>query len=375
MGTGQYDEKKHKRDKYGHWSSVEQRHGKGLNVKDDKKGGFKPKRPEVKLDKGPEQPDENTVRPPSKEPTMGVVGKDKGSSPTTRDTAELEMAAAEREWKQETPRSQFTSDLEFYNKLVKDAETEYEAARSNTVKMAEHLDREGQDELIRQQQVARVKRDEALMGRRGHIQKQLVKAGFHGSSVVNDYVAEIDPDKLSKFPQGTRYAHAGVTMSGTIITERGGYSREHKTVAEAVEYLSSTSSSLAPKGKQTTLRVTNVVTQASQDLINGKMRGYLQDETNAAAAHKPLVPKGLPTAAQVKDNIIGVDELSRSGDVYTARRGFFYRHGNNEDSVVASIRKAYPGMIVVSKGEVDKPFRGGAPIRAQSHWWVKFKLK
>lgn len=61
----------------------------------------------------------------------------------------------------------------------------------------------------------------------------------------------------------------------------------------------------------------------------------------------------------------------RKGEI-TIRRGFFYRHGGSAETIVARVVKRYPRAIIKDYGEVWKPFRGGASVANQSHWFVKF---
>ncbi len=79
-----------------------------------------------------------------------------------------------------------------------------------------------------------------------------------------------------------------------------------------------------------------------------------------------------PTAKHIKDSVIGIDTCSVKNGVFTARRGFFYTSGRTAEKFVACILKSFPTAIILDKGEVWKPFRGGASTTAQSHWFVKF---
>jgi len=78
---------------------------------------------------------------------------------------------------------------------------------------------------------------------------------------------------------------------------------------------------------------------------------------------------------EVRDKLSGIaDMVSAKGNVFTARLGFFYTHGYDADKMAARIVAAIPGAKVIDKGEVWKPFRGGAGIAQQSHWWVRFEV-
>ena len=72
---------------------------------------------------------------------------------------------------------------------------------------------------------------------------------------------------------------------------------------------------------------------------------------------------------------LGFDYVSKRGDVVTVRRGFFYRFGGSADKFAELVKERIPCAEIIDKGEVSLPFRGGAPVSKQSHWWVKFKKK
>lgn len=82
-------------------------------------------------------------------------------------------------------------------------------------------------------------------------------------------------------------------------------------------------------------------------------------------------------------DFISADQLSLNtkDSNYTARLGFFYRHGGSAERFRESITTALTSMrdsgvlksfAIVDSGEVYTAFKGGAPISKQSHWWVKF---
>ena len=68
------------------------------------------------------------------------------------------------------------------------------------------------------------------------------------------------------------------------------------------------------------------------------------------------------------------DQITRRGEVWTARRGFFYRFGGSAEKYSEGVKKAFPNATILDCGEVNAPFRGGAPIGRSSHWFVKFTL-
>jgi hypothetical protein len=76
---------------------------------------------------------------------------------------------------------------------------------------------------------------------------------------------------------------------------------------------------------------------------------------------------------QIKD-AIHASSLSVKHGVYTARWGFFYTHGCTATAKAMRVTTALPQALVIDSGEVWKSFNGGAPVAAQSHWFVKFTL-
>ena len=82
----------------------------------------------------------------------------------------------------------------------------------------------------------------------------------------------------------------------------------------------------------------------------------------------------------IKDTIF-TDQISkdREGN-YIFRKGYFYRpSGMDPDSWAQQISKKLQGVginnSVVDSGDVWKPFKGGAPLKAQSHYYAKIKVK
>lgn len=68
------------------------------------------------------------------------------------------------------------------------------------------------------------------------------------------------------------------------------------------------------------------------------------------------------------------DQLSKSKGIYTARWGYFYRHGRTSDECVQSVLDGLSGVRVIDSGDVWKSFRGGASVKNQSHFFVKFQI-
>lgn len=101
-----------------------------------------------------------------------------------------------------------------------------------------------------------------------------------------------------------------------------------------------------------------------------------EGEGGGEAPAKPKEEQPKVSPKQVREKIGTVaDSLSQSAGVWTARRGFFYTHGKTSADFVGRIKEALPEAEIVDSGTVDKPFRGGGSTAANSHWWVKFRVK
>jgi hypothetical protein len=65
------------------------------------------------------------------------------------------------------------------------------------------------------------------------------------------------------------------------------------------------------------------------------------------------------------------------------RRQFFYRHGKTAEdfgeTAVADVNMAKlpegVSLELLEVGEVNKPFKGGASVKASSHWWAVFAVR
>jgi hypothetical protein len=80
----------------------------------------------------------------------------------------------------------------------------------------------------------------------------------------------------------------------------------------------------------------------------------------------------------IRDHV-SADSITKHKDgTMTFRRGFFYSHGktswDHAESINDQLNKAAVGHKVVGHGRVDRPFKGGASTKTQSHFWVKVKL-
>lgn len=83
--------------------------------------------------------------------------------------------------------------------------------------------------------------------------------------------------------------------------------------------------------------------------------------------------------SEVRDRLANAgiypDGLSKSKGVFTFRRGYFYTHGQTADGWRDTIQKALPDAKIVDHGNHWAPFRGGAPLSRQSHFYVKFIME
>lgn len=68
------------------------------------------------------------------------------------------------------------------------------------------------------------------------------------------------------------------------------------------------------------------------------------------------------------------DQITRRGNVWTVRRGFFYSFGQDASFYAEGVKNAFPNATILESGEFNAQFRGGAPIQKSSHWFVKFTL-
>ena len=78
------------------------------------------------------------------------------------------------------------------------------------------------------------------------------------------------------------------------------------------------------------------------------------------------------TAAQAKDKIARASAVTLSKGIYTARKGFYWGASGAVARFEKVVRDAFPTATIIGSGEVDRPFKGGAPVSKQSHYWVKF---
>ncbi len=60
------------------------------------------------------------------------------------------------------------------------------------------------------------------------------------------------------------------------------------------------------------------------------------------------------------------------------RKGYFYRMGHSAESFSETISKSLNDLNlkfqIVSKGDIFKPFKGGASVKSQSHFFVEVSI-
>lgn len=81
----------------------------------------------------------------------------------------------------------------------------------------------------------------------------------------------------------------------------------------------------------------------------------------------------------IRNNVTGVDQLSRDSEGNLVfRKGFYYTFGDSADTFADRISNKLNELniphTIIDRGQVWKPFKGGATIKNQSHWWVKVKV-
>lgn len=68
------------------------------------------------------------------------------------------------------------------------------------------------------------------------------------------------------------------------------------------------------------------------------------------------------------------DQVTKRGDEFIGRWGFFYPHGNSADKIAARMKEVMPDIEITHTEDVWTPFNGFAPVSRQSHFQVRFKL-
>jgi len=83
--------------------------------------------------------------------------------------------------------------------------------------------------------------------------------------------------------------------------------------------------------------------------------------------------------AQIRDNFVGADQVSRKRDgTIMVRRGYFYRHGMDHKKFADKVRKFLKDSeidaTVIDCGDHWAAFRGGDSIAKGSHFWVRIAV-
>ncbi len=73
---------------------------------------------------------------------------------------------------------------------------------------------------------------------------------------------------------------------------------------------------------------------------------------------------------------LGADKMKTVPSVkaYKALFGFFYAGDKTAADYAKRVTAQCPGAEVLSFGRKDFPFKGGAPVEKQSHFYVLFKM-
>lgn len=69
---------------------------------------------------------------------------------------------------------------------------------------------------------------------------------------------------------------------------------------------------------------------------------------------------------------------NKDGNI-VVRQGYFYRHGKTADALEAQVRAGLSKrndieFKILGSGDHWAPFRGGASLVNQSHWWVVVRV-
>lgn len=84
------------------------------------------------------------------------------------------------------------------------------------------------------------------------------------------------------------------------------------------------------------------------------------------------------TSTWLMENITGVESASKRNGEFTVRKGYFYRAGGSserfEQSVSAQLDRLGIKHTIIDNGDQWAPFKGGASVANQSHYWVKFNI-
>lgn len=82
------------------------------------------------------------------------------------------------------------------------------------------------------------------------------------------------------------------------------------------------------------------------------------------------------TLKEVKEKLGWMDSVGKKKNGnFVVRQGFFYKMGKTIDRYIEAVKAEFPNAKIIDSGEVWKPFRGGASLANQSHFFVEFKLE
>lgn len=59
---------------------------------------------------------------------------------------------------------------------------------------------------------------------------------------------------------------------------------------------------------------------------------------------------------------------------YIVRYSFFYTNRQSAEGKSLLVKSVYPNCTIITYGEKWKPFKGGASVKDQSHFYVEFKM-
>jgi len=77
------------------------------------------------------------------------------------------------------------------------------------------------------------------------------------------------------------------------------------------------------------------------------------------------------TPKQVRSALLA-DSYSVNDGVFTLRWGYFYSRGVTVQDKINYVLEKFPKVKIIDSGNNWKPFRGGATLRNQSHFFVSF---
>jgi len=79
----------------------------------------------------------------------------------------------------------------------------------------------------------------------------------------------------------------------------------------------------------------------------------------------------------LRENIACSEIVKYKGN-FIARQGFYYTHGKTADDflddIIMQLKHLDISFHIIDHGEIWKPFKGGASLKNQSHWFVKFEI-